>query len=184
MYYLCRHIMPNGARCQSPALLDKPYCYFHHRLHRLSKVPAPKAGEGLKIPVIEDRCAVQLAVAQVLDALGSSRLDPRRAGLYLYGIQLASQNVNRNAAIRTLYPVESMSQTRNGEDMAPERFVCDPPRRCETCGYYDRCPLIPDDDEEEEEEDEGEGEEDNQDETADTTPDATKDTTAASDATQ
>jgi len=67
MHYVCRHIMPNGSRCDSPALRGKSFCYFHNRIHRLSNAPAPKAGDSFKLPVLEDRCAIQLAVAQVLN---------------------------------------------------------------------------------------------------------------------
>ena len=49
MHYECRHIMPNGARCQSPALRGKVYCYFHFKLHHLKKPNhgAPKMAPNL-----------------------------------------------------------------------------------------------------------------------------------------
>ena len=31
MSHECRHIMPNGAKCQATALRGKPYCYLHTR---------------------------------------------------------------------------------------------------------------------------------------------------------
>ena len=42
MYYECRHITPNGRRCHCAALSDKPYCYFHFKLHALKNAPRPK----------------------------------------------------------------------------------------------------------------------------------------------
>ena len=95
MYQLCRHIMPNGTRCHSPALLGTPYCYFHTRLHCFAAEKSHGGEEPIKISVLEDRSAIQIALAQVLNGLASSKLDPRRAGLFLYGLQIASQNVER-----------------------------------------------------------------------------------------
>jgi hypothetical protein len=134
MYLKCRHIMPNGVRCESPALKGKPFCYFHTRLHQVPRVTAPSAEEPLKLPLLEDRSAIQMAVTQILEALGSSKLDPRRAGLFLYGLQLASQNVERNCDIHPHSTVQSITRTRNGDELAPEVLVCD------ECKYQDRFP--------------------------------------------
>ena len=42
MIPMCRQIKSNGSRCKANALRDRPYCYWHDRLHRvLSK---PKVG--------------------------------------------------------------------------------------------------------------------------------------------
>jgi hypothetical protein len=32
-YAICRHVKTNGIRCQSPALADETFCYFHTGLH-------------------------------------------------------------------------------------------------------------------------------------------------------
>ena len=44
MFNLCRPIMPSGAKCHTPALRGKPYCYYHTRLHRF---PAAKASPSM-----------------------------------------------------------------------------------------------------------------------------------------
>jgi hypothetical protein len=44
MFNLCRHIMPSGAKCHTPALRGKPYCYYHTRLHRF---PAAQASPSM-----------------------------------------------------------------------------------------------------------------------------------------
>ena len=33
MYIECRHILPNGRKCHSPALRGKPFCFHHAKLH-------------------------------------------------------------------------------------------------------------------------------------------------------
>jgi hypothetical protein len=129
--------MPNGAKCQSPALRDKPYCYFHTRLHRFTAEPLGVM-ESLRIPVLEDRSAIQIALAQVLDALCSGRIDARRAGLLLYAIQIASQNVERKFDIIPSSTVESITLTDSGEELGPEERICDQDD-CATCADVDTC---------------------------------------------
>jgi hypothetical protein len=151
----CRHIMPNGRQCESPALRGTPYCYFHTRLHRLAAAPPTAPDAPLKFPILEDRSAIQLALAQVFDALGSSRIDPRRAGLYLYGLQIASQNVDRDTTIVSRLAVPTMTVTPSGDELAPESSHCWMSDECYNCDQRDTCEdRDPDDDEEDEEEEE------------------------------
>jgi hypothetical protein len=150
MYYECRHIMPNGARCHSPSLKGAHFCYFHTRLHHLANAPAPSADQPLKLPILEDRSAIQVALSQILGALGSEKLDPRRAGLFLYGLQIASQNVERNMGVIATKTVESITHTREGDELAPERQVCYSGDPCSTCPDRDVCDLCEPDEEEEE----------------------------------
>jgi hypothetical protein len=141
MHYECRHIMPNGARCHCPALRDKPYCYFHFKLHDLKKAPSRAKKEPLNVGVLEDKSAILVAVAKVLDSLGSSRLDPRTAGLFLYGIQLVSQNVERKFDLIPFRGVESVTKTRGGDEMAPTSFICADGDDCSQCPLHDTCTL-------------------------------------------
>jgi hypothetical protein len=135
----CRHIMPNGVKCHAPALLGKPYCYFHTRLHGLAARPARTPEEPLKLPILEDRSAIQIALAQILDALGSAQLDPRRAGLFLYALQIASQNVERRQDIVPITAVHSMTHTSGGDELDPEISTCPYPSDCSTCDIRDDC---------------------------------------------
>lgn len=139
MYLECRHIMTNGSKCRSYALKDKPYCYFHTRLHQQRLGQSVSASEPLLLPVLEDRSAIQLALAQVLNALGSSHLDTRRASLFLYGLQIASQNVDRQADILPKYSVDSVSSNSDGEELGPEIRLCEPPDECSSCDRRDTC---------------------------------------------
>jgi hypothetical protein len=146
----CRHIMPNGCKCNAPALRGKPYCYFHTRLHTYAKAPPRAPEEPLKLPVLEDRSAIQLALAQVFDALGSSRLDPRRAGLFLYGLQIASQNVERRGFIVPILAQHTVTQSASGDDLGPDLSTCPYPFKCFTCDVAEGCPKYDPDDQEEE----------------------------------
>ena len=115
MSHECRHIMPNGAKCHAQALRDKPYCYFHTRLHRFAAEPPIGVMDNIRFPVLEDRSAIQIALAQVLEALCSCRIDVRKGGLLLYALQIASQNVERKYEIIPRSTVESITQTDSGE---------------------------------------------------------------------
>ena len=94
----CLHILPSGARCQAMALKGKPYCYFHNGPRRLKVQKAAGAMGALHLPVMRDQAAIQSGVAQVLNALSRSAIGSKHAGLLLYGLQIASQNVDRAPA--------------------------------------------------------------------------------------
>ena len=98
----CRHIRTDGHRCGSPALRSADFCFYHHNCRK----PIPK-GEAQQrqternrraafvLPNPEDRSAIQEAIGQVLLRLAANELDPKRAGLLLYGLQIASCNLPR-----------------------------------------------------------------------------------------
>ncbi|MES2393598.1 MAG: hypothetical protein V4555_18315, partial [Acidobacteriota bacterium] len=59
----------------------------------------PERSEGsavqnapLDLPPVEDTESIQLALIDVLQALAANQLDTKRAGLLLYGLQVASAN--------------------------------------------------------------------------------------------
>jgi hypothetical protein len=91
-FALCHHIHTAGNRCGSPALRGEEFCYFHHPTRR------PRRGHGRKprlpifhLPNFDDRESVQRAFAKVVSRTISGRLDPQRAGLFLFILRLANQ---------------------------------------------------------------------------------------------
>lgn len=113
----CRHIKINGERCASPALTNKPFCYFHVELERRHRRCNPSKGAGLTVlhpmtlqdgsqrepifaeqlpqlnlPELEDRHSIQVALSMVIAALTEARIDPKLAALLFYGLQVASSN--------------------------------------------------------------------------------------------
>jgi hypothetical protein len=66
----------------------------------------PKAGPSpltarcstFEIPLPEDRSAIQHTIGQVLQRIAANDIDPRRAGLLLYGLQIASLNLPKEPA--------------------------------------------------------------------------------------
>jgi len=104
----CEHVKSNGEFCGSPALRGRNYCYFHlthigRRLRaersqaRAQATPPESAAVQLKLPPLEDRNSIQIALMQVVDALLDNRIDTKRAGLVLYALQTASSNLARGA---------------------------------------------------------------------------------------
>jgi len=60
MFQLCRHIKTNGKRCQSPALGELAYCYYHARTHSMAS-PNYIKFDDLKLPLLEDSASIQIA---------------------------------------------------------------------------------------------------------------------------
>jgi hypothetical protein len=93
MFIECCHILPSGKKCESPALRGKSCCYFHDRLHAFAKDGTRKDRNSLRLPMVEDACGIQMALMQVLGSLATRRISCRRAGLMLYGLQIAAQTL-------------------------------------------------------------------------------------------
>ena len=107
MYHECRHIFTSGKKCQSPALTDQPFCYFHSNT-RKKPTPANQPYDPytdpkeivLALTPLEDPDAIQLALSEVVLALAANRIDPRRARILIYGLQVASLNHRHRTAIK------------------------------------------------------------------------------------
>jgi len=149
LYQECRHIMTSGKKCEAPALKGEHYCYYHTRLHiAANKKIAPQ--DSIEIPVMEDRFSLQLVLAQVLKHLVNNNIDRHRAGLLLYGLQIASQTLGREESSVDRFSVKSVTRTRDGDDLAPEKINCDLGDWCDSCSIKDTCPkYMPDNDEDE-----------------------------------
>ena len=90
-YQTCCHVKEDGTYCGSPALQSRKYCHYHfiHRGRRLRRARALRDNVPyrLDLPPLEDLAAVQVALSEIVQALGSGQLDPRAAGKMLYAIQ-------------------------------------------------------------------------------------------------
>jgi hypothetical protein len=69
--------------------------------------------------MLEDRSAVQIVLTEVLRALAANQIDTKRAGLLLYGLQIAASNCNRYDDIGHLHPVGELELTPEGEEVGP-----------------------------------------------------------------
>jgi hypothetical protein len=86
--------------------------------------PATSENTPLDLPPLEDTASIQLALIDVLQALAANQLEPKRAGLLLYGLQVASANVQK-MRIPISGSVRSVTFTENGTPLAPQDYGYD-----------------------------------------------------------
>ena len=91
----CRHVMPGGRKCHSPALRGMAYCFNHQKLH-VALNRSKYSHTRLKLASIETPQGIRLAMKQVCDALGNARIDEKNAGVLMYGLQVATQLVRKS----------------------------------------------------------------------------------------
>ena len=123
----CRHILASGLRCGSPALKAENFCYYHHTTRRPLSRPEVQERRGhqstFALPSLEDRTAVQLALGEVLARIASHDIDTKRAGLLLYGLQIALSSLPRQApqpaSARTPEPVDEVIEDEQNGPLAP-----------------------------------------------------------------
>lgn len=149
MFNECRHIKSDGKRCHAAALRGKPYCFFHMKFDRIHK------RERIEMPPIEDSTSILLAIGQVIRLLNYETVDCKRAGLMLYGLQIASGVAARREqaeaadtipdTVRSVHDLEGVPLDFKeafvfGADMlAPENSVCEPPNDCADCDKKNSC---------------------------------------------
>jgi hypothetical protein len=115
----CKHIMPGGDQCHGYALQGQDLCYFHSRRRRADQKPVT-CMDSIEIPLLEDRCAIQVTITQVLRAIVNKTIDRPRAQLLLYGLQLALLGVDRTKTSIPFRTVKALSEASDGEELAAE----------------------------------------------------------------
>lgn len=91
----CRFIKSDGQTCAAYAIKNKRLCYFHSQTSDGRK---KKKLRPLQVPVLEDDLAVQMTVTNICRGLAEESLEPKRAATLLYGLQVATAALRRNAA--------------------------------------------------------------------------------------
>jgi hypothetical protein len=126
--YQCRHIFTDGHRCGSPCLRSESLCYYHHTTRRPAHNPRARRcrRSTFEIPLPEDRSAIQHSIGQVLQRIAANDIDPRRAGLLLYGLQIASLNLPKQQPAAKSAP-ETANQIVEEITTDPELGVLAPP---------------------------------------------------------
>ncbi|HTD96214.1 MAG TPA: hypothetical protein VK627_04775 [Edaphobacter sp.] len=100
--FQCRHIFTDGHRCGSPCLRGEELCFYHHTTRKPAQHPRTRRcrRSAFEIPLPEDQSAIQHSIGEVLQRIAANDIDPRRAGLLLYGLQIASLNLPKPQAIQ------------------------------------------------------------------------------------
>jgi hypothetical protein len=92
-------------------------------LHSHASAHAETASLPLQLPDVEDSASIQLALIEVIHALAANQLDPRRAGLLLYALQVASANA-KNVHVSS-NSIRSISYTKEGIPLATQEHGWD-----------------------------------------------------------
>jgi hypothetical protein len=122
--YQCRHIFTDGHRCASPCLRQEEFCYYHHTTRKPITNPQQRRSRRstFHLPLPEDRSAIQASIGEVLQRIAANDIDPRRAGLLLYGLQIASLNLPKIQPTKTTAS-QAESQTAS---QTVEEIITDP----------------------------------------------------------
>lgn len=83
----------------------------------------PEETIPLQLTAAEDSASIQLALIEVLQSLAAHQLDPKRAGLLLYGLQVASANA-KNVHVHA-NSIRSISYTKEGIPLATQEHGWD-----------------------------------------------------------
>jgi hypothetical protein len=132
MFIECRHILPTGYKCKSPALRGQFFCYFHNLSRRLQH-SSKKHVKQSSFPSVEDSGGVKMALNKIFRDLDAGRIDPRRAGLFFYGLQIASKLALRPGE----NPLDTVREVCEAEDGT------EPPADCINCSRRGFCENFP-----------------------------------------
>jgi hypothetical protein len=84
----CRWVRQDGTTCGSPQMKRHIYCFAHKQL-------AEAQALALLLPALEDANAIQVGLMRIQKALIEGTISTKTAGLLLYSMQLALQNVGQ-----------------------------------------------------------------------------------------
>ncbi|MGA9585191.1 MAG: hypothetical protein WBQ95_07675 [Terracidiphilus sp.] len=143
MFNECRYILSSGYKCKAAALRGQAFCYYHTTARRYANISTTSLDPVL-FPSIEDTGGVQIALNQVLRGLGAHRIDARHAGVFFYGLQIASKLARKSdekpgETVREICEEPADGYSTMGGPLAPEKTTCEPPADCVHCHRRDFC---------------------------------------------
>ena len=84
----CRWVRTDGTSCGSPQMKKHIYCFAHKQMMEARAL-------ALSLPALEDANAIQVGIMRIQKALIDDTISTKKAGLLLYSMQLALQNVGQ-----------------------------------------------------------------------------------------
>jgi hypothetical protein len=122
--YQCRHIFLGGSRCGSPSLRHEEFCYYHHAARQSAEDRRRNSLDDFELPQLEDRSSVLAAITEVLQRIANGGMHTKRAGLLLYGLQIASLNLPKaGQAEQDGPPVERVIAHPRFGNLAPRALL-------------------------------------------------------------
>jgi hypothetical protein len=111
----CRWVKQDGTACRSPQMKKHIYCFAHQQMMEARAL-------ALSLPAQEDANAIQIGIMRIQKALIEDAISTKKAGLLLYSMQLALQNVGQTTfgqakteelVTETVSEVEAFSSQRS-----------------------------------------------------------------------
>ena len=84
----CRWVRTDGTSCASPQMKKHIYCFAHRQMMEARAL-------ALSLPALEDANAIMVGIMRIQKALIDDTISTKKAGLLLYSMQLALQNVGQ-----------------------------------------------------------------------------------------
>jgi hypothetical protein len=120
--------LPNGTFAPSEETIDGGAHAVSSAIQPGAPVPSVETRHQpeplpFRLTAVEDSASIQLALIEVLQSLAAHQLDPKRAGLLLYGLQVASANA-KNVHVDA-NSIRSISYTKEGIPLATQEHGWD-----------------------------------------------------------
>lgn len=98
----CHHIFPDNHRCGSPRMRNEQFCYFHHDYRRPVVAPQERYARTSSFSLFTPSSheAIEESLGELLSRIAANHIDARRAGLLLYGLQIAATNLRSTQRIQ------------------------------------------------------------------------------------
>jgi hypothetical protein len=113
----------DGELCQAPALRDKRFCYYHEYLGPQLDIDGSNPAAPVHLPLLEDAVSIQSAIKKICEYLLERRIEPKKAGVLLYAMQVATSNlarVNADKNEQKKSSKESSAKTDEAEPAQPD----------------------------------------------------------------
>jgi len=111
----CRWVRQDGTGCGSPQMKRHIYCFAHKQL-------AEAQALALMLPALEDANAIQIGLMRIQKALIEGTISTKTAGLLLYSMQLALQNV-KQVTFGRAKAEEPVTETVDAEEALREKAL-------------------------------------------------------------
>src|SRR5579859_6411479 len=108
----CRWVKQDGTACRSPQMKKHIYCFAHVQMMEARAL-------ALSLPAQEDANAIQIGIMRIQKALIEDTISTKKAGLLLYSMQLALQNVGQ-VTFGQVKPEELVRETVTVEQAVKE----------------------------------------------------------------
>jgi hypothetical protein len=134
----CAHTLSSGQKCQAPARTGSSFCHHHNPRPHLDPHPREtRESEPLVLPPLQDKCAILVAVSEVIHAASERRIKCSEARTLLMALKFASQLMTEIDETSTSefesrqYPQPAQQETapkstnparRNGTALTPDEL--------------------------------------------------------------